>query len=95
VLSLTASYATLLLDVDAGTRFPPHFHEGAEECFVLSGSLHTCGRHLKAGDFVHADADTHHGELYTEEGAQVLLVVPPNELAEWQRGAAAGAEGPR
>lgn len=82
VLSLNerAGYATLLLDVAPGTRFPSHFHEGAEECYVLSGSLHTCGRHLRAGDFVHADADTHHGELYTDEGCQVLLVTPPEEF---------------
>ena len=35
-------YATLLFDVEPGTRFPPHFHSRAEECFVVSGSLHTC-----------------------------------------------------
>lgn len=84
VLSEAASYVTLLLDVAPGTRFPPHFHGGAEECYVLRGSLHTCGRHLHAGDFVHADGDTHHGELHTDEGCQVLLIVPPAELAEWQ-----------
>jgi anti-sigma factor ChrR (cupin superfamily) len=74
-----SGYATLLLDVAPGTRFPPHHHEGAEECYVLSGSLHTCGRRLNAGDFIHADADTDHGELWTDEGCQVLLVVPPED----------------
>jgi anti-sigma factor ChrR (cupin superfamily) len=72
-------YATLLLDVAPGTRFPAHHHGGAEECYVVSGSLYTCGRRLVAGDFVHADADTDHGELWTEEGCQVILVVPPEE----------------
>jgi anti-sigma factor ChrR (cupin superfamily) len=72
-------YATLLLDVAPGTRFPPHHHGGAEECYVVSGSLFTCGRKLTAGDFVHADADSDHGELYTEEGCRVILVVPPEE----------------
>jgi len=72
-------YATLLLDVAPGTRFPPHHHGGAEECYVVSGSLYTCGRRLGAGDFVHADANTDHGELSTEEGCQVILVVPPEE----------------
>ena len=82
VLSLnqTSGYATLLLDVAPGTRFPPHRHEGAEECYVVSGSLYTCGRRLDAGDFVHADADTDHGELYTEEGCQVILVTPPEDF---------------
>ena len=72
-------YATLLLDVAPGTRFPAHHHGGAEECYVISGSLFTCGRRLGAGDFVHADANTDHGELFTEEGCQVILVVPPEE----------------
>jgi anti-sigma factor ChrR (cupin superfamily) len=72
-------YATLLLDVAPGTRFPAHHHGGAEECYVVSGSLFTCGRRLVAGDFVHADENTDHGELWTEEGCQVILVVPPEE----------------
>ena len=72
-------YATLLLDVAPGTRFPPHHHGGAEECYVVSGSIFTCGRRLGPGDFVHADADTDHGELWTDEGAQVILIVPPEE----------------
>jgi quercetin dioxygenase-like cupin family protein len=74
-----SNYATLLLDVAPGTRFPAHHHSGAEECYVLSGSVHTCGRRLGPGDFVHADAGTDHAELWTEEGARVLLVVPLDE----------------
>jgi len=73
-------YATLLLDVSPGTRFPPHHHSGPEECYVISGSLETCGRRLAAGDFVHADAGTDHAELRSDEGCQVLLVVPIEEL---------------
>ena len=72
-------YATLLLDVAPGTRFPAHHHGGAEECYVVSGSLYTCGRRLEAGDFVHADANSDHGELWTDEGCRVILVVPPEE----------------
>jgi anti-sigma factor ChrR (cupin superfamily) len=79
-LNSRAGYATLLLDVAPGTRFPPHPHTGgAEECYVISGSLHTLGRHLTAGDFLHADEATEHSELWTEEGCQVLLVVPPED----------------
>jgi anti-sigma factor ChrR (cupin superfamily) len=81
VLSINRSsgYATLELDVRPGTRFPAHHHSGAEECYVLSGSLHTCGRRLGPGDFVHADAGTDHPELWTEEGCRVLLIVAPDE----------------
>jgi anti-sigma factor ChrR (cupin superfamily) len=78
-LNTARGYATLLLDVAPGTRFPAHHHGGAEECYVVSGSIFTCGRRLGPGDFVHADADTDHGELWTEEGAQVILIVPPDE----------------
>jgi anti-sigma factor ChrR (cupin superfamily) len=72
-------YVTLLLDVAPGTRFPEHHHSGAEECYVISGSLTACGRTIGAGDFHHADGDTDHGELYSETGCRVLLVVPPED----------------
>ena len=81
VLSINraSGYATFLLDVAPGTRFPEHYHSGAEECYVISGSLVTCDRRLKAGDFVHADTGTDHGELWTDEGCVVLLVAPPED----------------
>ena len=34
---------------------------------------------MTAGDFLHADANTDHGELWSEEGCRVLLVVPPED----------------
>ncbi|HKB11446.1 MAG TPA: cupin domain-containing protein [Vicinamibacterales bacterium] len=81
VLALNAAsgYATLLLDVAPGTTFPSHHHDGAEECYVISGTLRTCGREMRAGDFLHADAGTDHGELTTDTGCRVLLVVPPED----------------
>ncbi|HWW82776.1 MAG TPA: cupin domain-containing protein [Vicinamibacterales bacterium] len=78
-LNKERGYATLLLDVAPGTHFPPHHHGGAEECYIVSGTVTTCGRELRAGDFVHADAGTDHGELFTETGCRVILVVPPEE----------------
>ena len=74
-----SGYATLLLDVQPGTRFPAHHHGGDEECYVISGSVYTLGRRLGPGDFAHADAGTEHGELWTDEGARVLLVVQPED----------------
>jgi anti-sigma factor ChrR (cupin superfamily) len=81
VLAVNAAsgYATLLLDVAPGTRFPAHRHGGAEECYVVSGSLFTCNRRLGPGDFVHADAGTEHPELWTDEGCVVILVAPRDE----------------
>jgi anti-sigma factor ChrR (cupin superfamily) len=78
-LNPASGYATLLLDVAPGTTFPSHHHGGAEECYVISGTLRTCGREMRAGDFLHADAGTDHGELTTATGCRVLLVVPPED----------------
>jgi len=74
-----SGYTTLLLDVKPGTHFPAHHHHGDEECYVISGSVRTLGRRLGPGDFLHADAGTDHTELWTDEGARVLLVVPPDD----------------
>ena len=52
-LNKARGYATLLLDVAPGTRFPAHHRGGAEECFVVSGAFHV-RRRLGPGDFVHA-----------------------------------------
>lgn len=71
--------ATLLLDVAPGAVFPPHHHGTDEECYVISGSLIACGRRIGPGDFHHADGGSDHGELRTEEGCQVLLVVAPED----------------
>jgi anti-sigma factor ChrR (cupin superfamily) len=71
-----AGYSTVLLDVAPGTRFPAHHHPGSEECYVISGSLHTWDRRMTVGDFLHADAGTDHTEMWTDEGCRVLLVGP-------------------
>lgn len=78
-LNRRRGYATLLLDVAPGARFPAHHHGGAEECYVISGSVFACGRRLAPGDFHHADAGSDHDELWTDEGCRVLLVVDPRD----------------
>ncbi len=78
-LNRERGYATLLLDVEPGVRFPPHHHGSAEECYVISGTVCSCGRRFGPGDFLHADADTDHGELSTDKGCRVLLVVEPED----------------
>jgi hypothetical protein len=41
---------------------------------VIRGSVVIEGRVLRAGDFHHAEADSEHGEIHTDEGVEVLLV---------------------
>jgi anti-sigma factor ChrR (cupin superfamily) len=65
---------TMLLRGEPGARYPSHRHTKPEECYVLRGSVIIDGRVLGPGDFHHADADSDHGEIYTVDGAEVLLV---------------------
>jgi quercetin dioxygenase-like cupin family protein len=65
---------TMLLKGEPGARYPSHRHSTGEECYVISGSVVIEGRVLRAGDFHHAEADTDHGEIYTTEGTEVLLI---------------------
>jgi anti-sigma factor ChrR (cupin superfamily) len=78
-LNRARGVATLVLDVAPGTTFPEHHHAGAEECYVITGTVRACGRTIGPGDFHHADAHTDHDELYTETGCRVLLVVAPED----------------
>jgi len=67
--------ATLLMRVDPGARYPAHHHTGGEDCYVISGEIIVQGRRLHAGDFHRAEPDSDHGELASDTGAEVLLVV--------------------
>jgi len=78
-INRTRDAATLLIDAAPGAQFPPHHHNGDEECYVISGDVNTLGRRLGPGDFLHADEGTDHGGLSTETGALVLLVVRPQD----------------
>jgi len=68
------SVVTMVLRAEPGAVYPSHQHHGPEECFVISGSVVIDGRVLRAGDFHHADSDSEHAEIFTTEGAEVLLV---------------------
>ena len=65
---------TVLIRGEAGAVYPAHRHSGAEECYVIRGSVLIDGRTLGPGDFHHADADSDHGEIVTPTGAEVLIV---------------------
>jgi anti-sigma factor ChrR (cupin superfamily) len=70
---------TMLIKGEPGARYPAHRHSGPEECYVIRGSLVVEGRVLRAGDFHHAEGDSDHGELSTDEGVEVLLVASASD----------------
>ena len=70
-----------LWDLAPGTRFPGHHHTGPEECYVLSGDFHVEGRVLHGGDFHHAEAESDHGESFTEGGCQLLVMVTAKDYS--------------
>jgi quercetin dioxygenase-like cupin family protein len=72
---------TMLLKGEPGVRYPAHRHSGPEECYVIRGSLNVEGRLLRAGDFHHAEGESDHGELWTDEGVEVLLVASASDYA--------------
>ncbi len=67
-------YAIVLVSVDAGTSFPPHDHQGAEDFYILSGDANIDGRSMCAGDFMHSEPGTHHHEMISHGGCQALLI---------------------
>lgn len=67
--------ATILMTLEPGSYVPSHGHSGAEDSFVVSGSCRIGSDYLLKGDFHHADAGTHHGDVVSEEGCVLLLVV--------------------
>lgn len=67
-------YSILMLSCDPGTSFPPHDHAGSEDVYILSGDACIDGRVLKAGDYMHADAGTHHHDMLSPSGCQALLI---------------------
>lgn len=71
----TRGTATILMRFQPGAICPPHDHSGAEDCFVVSGSCRIGGIALAAGDFHHAEADSRHGAVVSDEGCVLLLVV--------------------
>jgi anti-sigma factor ChrR (cupin superfamily) len=69
----------MLLRGNPGVAYPAHRHSGPEECYVISGSVTIEGRLLRAGDFHHAEGESDHGEIRTDEGVEVLLVAAASD----------------
>jgi quercetin dioxygenase-like cupin family protein len=70
----SAGHAMILLEASPGAVFLPHFHEGSEEIFLISGDLTTNGRVLGPGDYLRHAAGTHHQKATSEHGCRAILV---------------------
>ncbi len=67
--------ATILMSFEPGSRAPAHDHHGDEESFVVSGSCRIGAISLRQGDFHRAGAGSRHGDVVSDEGCVLLLVV--------------------
>lgn len=82
LLSLDAArnYALVYAEIDAGVGYPEHHHTASEEIYVMTGDLMVNGTLLQAGDFHHAEGDTHHTEVTSISGCTALLLVPAESV---------------
>ena len=65
---------TMLVRMAAGTSYPAHRHGGAEECYVLEGTLHVGDLTMHAGDYQRAEGGSAHGIQSTETGCLLFIV---------------------
>lgn len=73
----TNGYVTSLLKMNPGSRLPNHKHKGNEQCMVMAGEFRMKDNVYGPGDFTVAFDGTDHLDLYTQTGATILLVSPP------------------
>ena len=67
----------MLIALAPGAKVPDHDHTGTEEIYMLSGHLHTEGQVMGPGDFLRAEAATHHHEAVSPDGCMALLILGP------------------
>jgi anti-sigma factor ChrR (cupin superfamily) len=78
--------AAMLVRMEAGAQFPPHWHADLEHCYVLDGDLHFGDLALGPGDYQCAMASTTHVASHTEKGCVVLIVASQqNQILPWTR----------
>lgn len=67
---------TCLLELEPFALVPAHDHEGGEDSYVIRGSCHIGALSLNVGDYHHADAASHHGDIVASaEGCLLLITV--------------------
>jgi len=67
---------TSLLELAPHALVPAHDHAGGEDSYVIRGSCRIGALALNAGDYHHADAASHHGDIVASaEGCLLLITV--------------------
>jgi anti-sigma factor ChrR (cupin superfamily) len=66
-LNLLKREIVVLLQGEAGTRYPLHRHRGVEEIFMLAGDLAIDGKTYRVGDYIRSKAGSTHA-LQTRTG---------------------------
>jgi predicted ChrR family anti-sigma factor len=74
-------YVTSLLKLNPGAQIPNHKHHGPEQCLIVAGEFKMNDKVYGPGDFTVALAGSEHLDLFTETGATLLIVAPPEY--EW------------
>src|SRR5262245_45186048 len=70
---VVADVQITLMRFEPGGRIPGHAHRSEEECYVIEGEV-LVGSHLvRAGDFHVAHAGGKHPDLFSSNGALVML----------------------
>jgi anti-sigma factor ChrR (cupin superfamily) len=82
MLAKEAGRMTFLIDLDPFATVPGHDHEGGEDSYVVRGSCCIGALGLETGDFHHADATAHHGDVVASaDGCLLLLTVTKTKAA--------------
>jgi anti-sigma factor ChrR (cupin superfamily) len=67
-------YATSLMKMEPGAKYPAHRHAGCEQCLVIEGDARLGSVGVSKGDFEFAVAGTEHGVITTDHGCVLLLI---------------------
>ena len=66
---------TFMLRLEPGSILPAHDHHGSEQSYVIAGSCRIGAVHLAEGDYHRVEEGEHHGDVVSDEGCTLLLVV--------------------
>lgn len=75
----------VLIEMEAGARFPDHFHDaGSDEGIVISGDVITGGRLMRAGDYYFAAEGTPHTDTISPSGCTALVSLTARAWKQWR-----------